>query len=312
MIHESSLIVWGQWLSDHSTVMTLLLALLAFSAEALRRIGVHAAQNATPALTKLWASTWLTNASLLACAMAMTWLSDPWLSPWFSEALSGKSGLLPWLGFDHNPSIARIIIAIFLLDFITYVLHRVMHFVPIFWQVHQVHHSVTEMNASTQFRQHPLALITTVAMQLPLLWILGIPGISWVIYAFFSLAVELWHHSTLRLPVRADRWLGFILVTPRFHRTHHHFERRFHDSNYGSVFPIWDRLLGTVATAPVDATTGLISSKPDKTGRTVSLARCLLMPFQRARAAPADGDMLALKAKRRSARQKFQTVDGGK
>ena len=319
MNHASSFLVWVQWLSDHSLAVTLAMALVAVAIEGLWRVRERRANQTrmppSPGVTDPWASTWLTNGALLACAVALSWLLSPWLSPVFSDALSGRMGLLAWLGADQFSFAIHVILGILLLDLLTYGLHRVMHAVPILWRVHQVHHSDTEMNASTQFRQHPLQLIATLAMQLPLVWLLGIPGFSWVLYAVLSAAVELWHHSTIRLPTGLDRWLSFVVVTPQFHRTHHHPERRFHDANYGAVFPLWDHLLGTVASAPVNATTGLNAWMPDKTGRTLSLATCLLMPFQRARAAavPSGGKLAAtMTARKHKAQQKFQTIDGGK
>lgn len=287
MTSASTLVIWAQWLSDYSLVITLTLALIAFAVEGLWRAlakGKNAlvatAQIQSPGVTTPWARTWLTNASLLACAMVLSWLLGLWLSPWFSEALSGKAGLLVWLGFDQAVSVAHIIIGIFLLDLMAYALHRVMHIVPIFWRLHQVHHSDTVMNASTHFRQHPLQLILATALQLPLLWLLGIPGISWVVYAVVAAAVELWHHSSMRLPVAIERWLSLIIVTPNFHRTHHNHERKFHDANYGAVFTLWDRLFGTAASAPLTAPLGLSRWKSAEVDGVIAFDACMVMPFR--------------------------------
>ena len=271
--------VWAQWLSDHSLAVTLVLALFALLSEAAGRT-VSTQSRTSQSTTRQWASTWLTNAALLACAIAVSLSLGPWLSPWFSDALSGKSGLLVWLGFDRGASVAHVVVGIFLLDLIAYALHRVMHFVPLLWRLHQVHHSDTVMNASTHFRQHPLAMIATIAMQVPLLWLMGIPAISWVLYLVLASAVELWHHSAMRLPVSLDRWLGIVVVTPQFHRTHHNQARKFHDANYSSVFPLWDRLFGTAALAPLSAPLGLTRWKPTQNAGVISVDACLLMPLR--------------------------------
>ncbi len=311
-------LVWAQWLSDHSLAVTLAMALSAFAIEGLWRVRAQAnnqsTQTVSPGAMKPWARTWFTNAALFACAMALSWLLSPWLSPLFSDALSGHSGLLVWIGADRSSYAIHVILGILLLDFMSYSLHRLLHVVPIFWRVHQMHHSDNEMNASTHFRQHPLQLIAAIAMQLPVVWLLGIPGVSWVLYAVLSAAVELWHHSTQRLPARVDRWLSFIVVTPNFHLTHHHLERRFHDANYASVFPLWDRLLGTVASAPANAKTGLRDWQPESAERTLSLAFCLMMPFRRTRAVvPSVGTLAATTtARKRKTHHKLQTIDGEK
>ena len=59
-------------------------------------------------------------------------------------------------------------------------------------------------------------------------------------------------HSNLRVP--AARWIEKALVTPRMHLIHHHAEPRWTNSNYGFLFSVWDRWLGTF-------------SNPDAVGR---------------------------------------------
>ena len=283
----SSFVVWATWLSDHSLAVSIAIGLLAFAVEGLwphRTKGSNAItlskKKSSSGVSNPWVRTWLTNGLLLACAMVVSWLLAPWLSPWFSDALSGKTGLLVWLGFDSGASVSHVIIGIFLLDLMAYALHRVLHVVPIFWRLHQVHHSDTAMNASTHFRQHPLQLIITTALQLPLFWMLGIPGISWVLYAVLAAAVELWHHSSMRLSVAVQRLLGWIVVTPIFHRTHHNQERQFHDANYGAVFTIWDRLFGTATSAPLAAPLGLRRWKSLEAAGVIAFDVCMAMPFR--------------------------------
>ncbi len=279
MSELSTLTATAQWLSDHTFAVTLCFALFAFLVESAFRPGTGITASPQSARHQ-WKSTWLTNVALLVCAMAVSWVLGLWVSPWFSEALSGRTGLLVWLGFDHGRSFAPVIIGIFLLDFVAYLLHRVMHSVPLLWRLHQVHHSDTAMNASTHFRQHPLSFIVTIALQLPILWLLGIPGISWVLYALLAAAVELWHHSAMSLPPGLDRSLRWFVVTPTFHRTHHSRERKFHDANYSAVFPVWDRLFGTVAAAPADAPLGLRRWQPTGAAGVVAVDACLAMPFR--------------------------------
>jgi sterol desaturase/sphingolipid hydroxylase (fatty acid hydroxylase superfamily) len=51
------------------------------------------------------------------------------------------------------------------------------------------------------------------------------------------------NHSNLRF---GPRWLEWLVVTPRLHRTHHVADTS--DRNLGSVFTFWDRLRGTLET----------------------------------------------------------------
>jgi sterol desaturase/sphingolipid hydroxylase (fatty acid hydroxylase superfamily) len=52
-------------------------------------------------------------------------------------------------------------------------------------------------------------------------------------------------HANINLPQWLDRGLSYILVSPNMHKVHHHWKQPYTDSNYGAVFSIWDRLLGT-------------------------------------------------------------------
>ena len=54
------------------------------------------------------------------------------------------------------------------------------------------------------------------------------------------------HHSNLRLPIRLERTLNKLIVTPRMHGIHHSQLQHETNSNYGVVFPWWDRLHRTL------------------------------------------------------------------
>ena len=36
-----------------------------------------------------------------------------------------------------------------------------------------------------------------------------------------------------------------MLISPDMHKIHHHHQLPYTDANYGNIFSIWDRLLGT-------------------------------------------------------------------
>jgi sterol desaturase/sphingolipid hydroxylase (fatty acid hydroxylase superfamily) len=50
----------------------------------------------------------------------------------------------------------------------------------------------------------------------------------------------------VRLPIRLERALNKVLVTPRMHGIHHSQVQHETNSNYGVVFPWWDRLHRTL------------------------------------------------------------------
>jgi sterol desaturase/sphingolipid hydroxylase (fatty acid hydroxylase superfamily) len=49
------------------------------------------------------------------------------------------------------------------------------------------------------------------------------------------------HHANISLG-RYDRWLRWVIVTPDMHKVHHSSWRPETDSNYSTVFSVWDRL----------------------------------------------------------------------
>jgi sterol desaturase/sphingolipid hydroxylase (fatty acid hydroxylase superfamily) len=68
--------------------------------------------------------------------------------------------------------------------------------------------------------------------------------------AYLVLSIEIielffvmFHHANIRIP--KEDVLSQVIITPSLHRTHHSTLRSEHDSNYGIVLSIWDRIFGT-------------------------------------------------------------------
>lgn len=268
----------AQWLSNNMLAVTCALAGLGFAAEGFARLRSAQVESCAGQRSH-WSRSWRVNVALLAITIAVSWSLSPWLTPVFTEALNGRTGLT---SFIELPLTARVVIGFLLLDLSAYFLHYVSHHVGWLWRLHQVHHSDMAMNASTHFRQHPITLVVTLATQLPLLWLLGIPALSWVIYGAISTAVQLWHHSSVAAPAWAERAIGWALVTPGLHRKHHHTDRAVHDHNYGSVLSFWDHLFGT----HTEAAPGNPHGAPPtglayvRTRDAFSVTACLQAPFR--------------------------------
>jgi sterol desaturase/sphingolipid hydroxylase (fatty acid hydroxylase superfamily) len=95
-------------------------------------------------------------------------------------------------------------------------------------------------------------------------------------------AETLFHHSNLRLPIRFERLLNKMLVTPRMHGIHHSQVQRENNSNFGVVFPWWDRAHRTLGLniAQAEIAIGIAGySQPDDN----ELRNALLMPFRKQR-----------------------------
>ena len=150
-------------------------------------------------------------------------------------------GDVPWFHY---------LVLFFLLDFCDYLYHRMMHRVAPFWRFHLVHHSDHIVDVTTTVREHPGE--TVVRMSLLCLWTFLL-GVSFGVLLFrqtVETLANLFAHTSLRLPPRLARVIGWIFITPNLHHVHHHPRRPFTDCNYGDVFSIWDRLCGTYREMP--------------------------------------------------------------
>ena len=145
----------------------------------------------------------------------------------------------------HLPWLALFCIAILGETFAAYWAHRISHGTPLLWRLHRVHHADQLVDLSTSFRNHPLELIITIPVSAAVVVILGTPQSVVMAMQTLLVAVTLWQHADIALPVRFDRTLAFVVVTPRLHRLHHNPARVIHDSNYGELLTLWDRLFGT-------------------------------------------------------------------
>lgn len=73
----------------------------------------------------------------------------------------------------------------------------------------------------------------------------GAPMYAVMIYQTFLILFTAFTHANISLPKWLDNSMSFILVSPNMHKVHHHWQQPYTDSNYGAIFSIWDRLLGT-------------------------------------------------------------------
>jgi len=139
-----------------------------------------------------------------------------------------------------------------------YILHRLMHRVPLLWLFHSVHHSATHLTPLTQLRLHPLEmLINNVRSVLVFAFAAGVTsylagpalnattllGANAVLTAFYATGANLRHsHIRFSYGPRLERWL----ISPAQHQLHHSAAVEDHHRNFGSKFAIWDRLGGTL------------------------------------------------------------------
>jgi len=151
-------------------------------------------------------------------------------------------GLVYW--FNAN-ILLTILIGVLALDFSSWLVHLLMHKTPVFWRFHLIHHSDNNVDVTTGLRHHPGDSFLRGIFFLILIFISGAPVYSVMIYQTLVVLSTAFTHANINLPPKLDRALSFIFVSPNMHKVHHHWKQPYTDSNYGAVFSIWDRLLGT-------------------------------------------------------------------
>jgi sterol desaturase/sphingolipid hydroxylase (fatty acid hydroxylase superfamily) len=162
-----------------------------------------------------------------------------WVTQWVGMRGFGLLNL-----FDLPPAL-RLPLAVVVFDMWQYVWHRLNHRVPILWRFHAVHHADRELDATTALRFHTGEIILSSMARLAILPILGLTIGEVLVYETILLPIILFHHSNVRVPQPLDRCLRWLIVTPWMHWVHHSDYRPETDSNYASIFSIWDRVFGS-------------------------------------------------------------------
>jgi sterol desaturase/sphingolipid hydroxylase (fatty acid hydroxylase superfamily) len=176
---------------------------------------------------------------------------------WMLAALTVHLGAWFNAGFLHwglsPPDSLRLIaqwpawmqFAVFFLlkDFVEWNVHRGLHRVPWLWRMHQLHHSIEELDWAGAFRAHWSEIVLyKLAIYLPLV-VLGVS--DRVIFAIvaFSLLIQELSHANLRWS-----WgpLRYVINSPRFHAWHHAVELHGKGGqNFAVNLTLWDWLFGT-------------------------------------------------------------------
>jgi len=138
----------------------------------------------------------------------------------------------------------KAVLSCFILDIFLYYWHMLCHKLDYLWMFHKVHHNDSNINVSTAFRLHFLELFVTNVFKTILIITAGIDQIVVIFHEILTTLFVLFHHSNISF--KGEKYLSQLFITPYLHRTHHSAERIEHDSNYGAVFSIWDRLCGTL------------------------------------------------------------------
>lgn len=132
-----------------------------------------------------------------------------------------------------------------LFDLWMYAWHRANHGIPLLWRFHRVHHTDDTLDASSAYRFHLGEMVLSTVLRLAVIPLLGISLELLVLYELILQPVILFHHSNIALPEWIDRRMRTLIVSPNMHRVHHSDLPEETNSNYASIFSIWDRVWKT-------------------------------------------------------------------
>lgn len=192
-------------------------------------------------------------------------------SLWAAAQGFGLLNLVVW------PTLIEFVMAFLLLDCAVYCQHRLMHRVPLLWQLHKVHHSDLDVDVSTGVRFHPFEIVISQLWKIMVVVALGLPLLAVVVFELALSLFSLFVHAKLPLSERMQFSLSRLIVTPSMHQVHHNREQPDTDRNFSTVLSCWDKLFGSYR-SPNESeqiTFGLREYPA-----SLSLAQLLVLPFR--------------------------------
>ena len=169
-------------------------------------------------------------------------------------------------------------LAVALMDYTLYLWHVLMHRAPRLWRLHLPHHVDLDLDASTALRFHFSELMVSAGWRGGQVALIGVSLRAYSAWQRLLMFSILFHHSNVELPIKLERWLSRIIVTPRLHGIHHSMFRDETDSNWSSGLTLWDWLHGTLKlNVPQQAIT--IGVPAYRQTEDVSFCKIIAMPF---------------------------------
>ena len=174
------------------------------------------------------------------------WLMNAGLSPLIVLPLSlwASAAALGWRPAAWS-GLPGLFLDLVLLDFLIYWWHLANHRVPLLWRFHEVHHLDRFLDTTSALRFHFGEVLLSALARAAVIYLLGFPFSSILVFETLLLMATLFHHSNLRLPARLEGALSLVIITPSIHWVHHHARQSDTDSNYGTIFSFWDRIFAS-------------------------------------------------------------------
>jgi sterol desaturase/sphingolipid hydroxylase (fatty acid hydroxylase superfamily) len=174
----------------------------------------------------------------------------------------------------------RFVIAILLLDLLRYAQHYSYHSISLLWRIHRVHHADPDYDWSTSLRFHPAEILLSHGIYLVAVAVLAPPAFAVLCLELADVVQNIFVHANVALSTWIDAALRRFLITPDMHRIHHSDEMSDQNTNFGTVFPWWDKLFGTYREEPAAGYENMAMGLHEMSIREgASLIGMLVQPF---------------------------------
>jgi len=222
---------------------------------------------------------WPANLGIVMLNTALLRLAVPMAAVGLAAAAGeGGWGLLNQL--DLPPGLG-LVAAVAALDLVIYIQHVLFHAVPALWRLHRMHHADLDFDVTTGARFHPVEVLISALIKLGAVAVLGPSALAVLLFEVLLNATAMFNHGNVRLPVAADRWLRWAVVTPDMHRVHHSAVPAETNRNFGFSLPWWDRLFGTYLAQPAAGHERMVIGTTEfRDPAELRLHRMLLQPLR--------------------------------
>ena len=212
-----------------------------------------------------------------AAGLAIALVQTPLVLPLTSVVERRRLGLLKLVSM---PAAVEALLAVMLMDYTLYLWHVATHKIDFLWRFHEAHHLDLDLSTTTATRFHFGEMLLSMPYRAAQIVLLGVSPSAFALWQTLTTLQILFHHSNVRLPIRVERWLSGVIVTPRMHGIHHSVVRAETDSNLSTIFSFYDRFHNTLRlNIPQDA---LVIGVPAYRLRDeVTLWESLTLPFRR-------------------------------
>jgi sterol desaturase/sphingolipid hydroxylase (fatty acid hydroxylase superfamily) len=144
---------------------------------------------------------------------------------------------------SESSIVIQLFVGFLVKDFLSWVVHNLLHRISFLWNFHKVHHSAEEMDFMVVMRFHWMEIIIYKSLLYVPLSLIGISQDAMLFVIFFDVFWGFFNHSNLKINLGP---LKYLLNSPQMHIWHHEYTKNRMNLNFGITLSLWDWLFGTV------------------------------------------------------------------